>query len=148
MGAFVVTWRELLIIVIAVLAIYVAELLLLLRWSAKRGAASSAIGSKRRARGNPEERSVEELTHEVGELRKQVTRLQGDLDRLRAARGPMPRQPTAAPAASGADALASPYNQAIHLARQGASASDVASGCGISRGEAELIVALYRKLRI
>jgi hypothetical protein len=25
---------------------------------------------------------------------------------------------------------------------------DVASGCGISRGEAELIVALYRKLRI
>jgi hypothetical protein len=34
------------------------------------------------------------------------------------------------------------------MARQGLSASEVASGCGISRGEAELIVALYRKLRI
>jgi len=34
------------------------------------------------------------------------------------------------------------------MARQGLGASEVASGCGISRGEAELIVALYRKLRI
>jgi hypothetical protein len=42
----------------------------------------------------------------------------------------------------------SPYNLAIQMARKGASANDVASGCGISRGEAELIVALYRKLRI
>lgn len=144
MGAFVVTWREMLIVVIAVLAIYVAELVLLLRWSAKGRAVAATIGAKRRARGGPQEPSVEELTQEVGELRKQVTRLQADLDRLRNARRP------AVPEVSGAatEVLASPYNQAIHLARQGASASDVASGCGISRGEAELIVALYRKLRI
>jgi hypothetical protein len=68
----------------------------------------------------------------VGELRKQLARLQGELDKLRSA-----------PAGS-----VSPYNLAIQMARQGANANDVASGCGISRGEAELIVALYRKLRI
>lgn len=37
-----------------------------------------------------------------------------------------------------------PYNQAIELVRQGLTASDVASRCGISRSEAELIVSLYR----
>ena len=36
------------------------------------------------------------------------------------------------------------YSQAIRLARQGLDSSAVAAGCGISRGEAELIVALYR----
>jgi len=39
---------------------------------------------------------------------------------------------------------ASPYNQAIELIRQGASAADVAQRCGISRSEAELILSLYR----
>ena len=36
MEALVVTWRELLVVVIAVLAIYVAEMLLLLRWSGRK----------------------------------------------------------------------------------------------------------------
>ncbi|GAB3265724.1 DUF2802 domain-containing protein [Chitinimonas naiadis] len=36
------------------------------------------------------------------------------------------------------------YSQAIRLAKQGLDSSAVAAGCGISRGEAELIVALYR----
>ncbi|OHX12822.1 hypothetical protein BI347_04390 [Chromobacterium sphagni] len=38
----------------------------------------------------------------------------------------------------------SPYNQAIEMIRQGLTASEVASRCGISRSEAELIVSLYR----
>jgi len=142
MGAFVVTWRELLIVVIAVLAIYVAELLLLLKWSAKGGAAAAI---KLRARAAADGGAIEQLTREVGQLREQVTKLQGELDRLRNARRPTAAV-TEAPVAT--DTLTSPYNQAIHLARQGASAGDVAIGCGISRGEAELIVALYRKLRI
>src|SRR5690348_14576117 len=126
MEALVVTWREVLVVVIAVLAIYVAELVLLMRWSGRWGR------SKRAARSSADQRAIDGLTREVGELRKQVARLQGDLDKLRSA-----------PAGS-----VSPYNLAIQMARQGANASDVASGCGISRGEAELIVALYRKLRI
>ena len=42
------------------------------------------------------------------------------------------------------DAGLSPYNQAIEMIRQGLTASEVASRCGISRSEAELIVSLYR----
>jgi hypothetical protein len=128
MEALVVTWRELLVVVIAVLAVYVAELLLLLRWSGRL----SLNGTKRAAKAGADQRAVDGLTREVGELRKQVARLQSEVDKLRTV-----------PAGS-----VSPYNLAIQMARQGASANDVASGCGISRGEAELIVALYRKLRI
>jgi uncharacterized protein YlxW (UPF0749 family) len=127
MEAFVVTWRELLIVVVAVLAISVVELLLLLRRSRARGRWWWSRG----ARASPEGASVDELLREISELRKQVARLQGEVEKLQAA-----------------PASISPYTAAIQMARQGASAGEVASGCGISRGEAELIVALYRKLRI
>lgn len=40
------------------------------------------------------------------------------------------------------EATLSPYAQAAQLARQGVSAGDLSEHCGISRGEAELIVAL------
>lgn len=128
MEAFVVTWRELLVVVIAVLAIYVAELLLLLKWSDRPGLRQRKGGAKADSEGVQNDA----LAREVAELRKQVARLQGEVDKLQAA--PVPS--------------VSPYNLAIQMARQGANAGDVASGCGISRGEAELIVALYRKLRI
>lgn len=128
MEAFVVTWRELLIVVIAVLAVYVAELVLLLRWSGRGGPRLWRRG----ARANAERSAMEGLTGEVGELRHHVIRLQREVEKLQAAPAPS----------------VSPYNLAIQMARKGASANDVASGCGISRGEAELIVALYRKLRI
>ena len=48
---------------------------------------------------------------------------------------------------SAATPNATPYNQAIELARQGMPAAEVATRCGISRSEAELIVALYRRAR-
>ena len=128
MEAFVVTWHELLIVVIAVLAIYVIELLLLMRWSGRR----TLFPRKQEAGVSAESRAAPDLTSELAELRNQVARLQTEVERLKSV-----------PAA-----LVSPYNLAIQMARQGASANDVASGCGISRGEAELIVALYRKLRI
>jgi cell division protein FtsB len=38
----------------------------------------------------------------------------------------------------------SPYARAIQLAREGATAGELSSRCGISRGEAELIIALNR----
>jgi hypothetical protein len=125
--ALVITWRELLVIAIAVLAIYVAEVLLLLRWSGRR-----RVSLWTRPPSPAENQALNALSLEIAELRKQVVLLQNEVDRLRSA------TPSAV----------SPYNQAIQMARQGLSASEVASGCGISRGEAELIVALYRKLRI
>ena len=127
MEALVITWRELLVVVIAVLAIYVAEVLLLLRWSGRR----VSLWSRTRSPA-PRAQVLNALSLEIGELRSQVARLQAELERLKSATPP----------------AASPYNQAIQMARQGLSASEVSSGCGISRGEAELIVALYRKLRI
>lgn len=39
----------------------------------------------------------------------------------------------------------SPYNQAIELIKEGVDAAEVATRCGISRSEAELIFSLYRK---
>ena len=56
-------------------------------------------------------------------------------------------EPVAQAAASAQSAGATPYNQAIELARQGMPAAEVATRCGISRSEAELIVALYRRAR-
>jgi len=128
MEALVVTWRELLVVVVAVMVIYVVELLLLLRWSGSWGTWSW----KRRMNTSPDSSVDAGVAREIGDLRKQVAHLQGEVDKLQAA-------PTAS---------VSPYNLAIQMARQGAGAGEVATGCGISRGEAELIVALYRKLRI
>ena len=126
MEALVVTWRELLVVALTVLAIYAVEVLLLLRWSGRR------VSLWARTQASSEGQAFNALSLEIAELRGQVTRLQGELDRLK----------SATPSAI------SPYNQAIQMARQGLSASEVSSRCGISRGEAELIVALYRKLRI
>jgi hypothetical protein len=125
--ALVITWRELLAVVVAVVGVHAAELVLLLRWSAAGGARW-----KRAAQPSTESQVLNGMSLEIAELRKQVVRLQAEVDKLKSISLP----------------AASPYNQAIQMARQGLSASEVASGCGISRGEAELIVALYRKLRI
>ena len=58
-------------------------------------------------------------------------RLRAEVERLTGAANPPPA-PT-------------PYGKAIELARHGRPAADVASNTGISRGEADLIVALYRR---
>jgi hypothetical protein len=98
-----------------------------LRWSGTWG-----TWPRRRGLSTTASAPDDDLEREVGDLRKQVARLQGEIEKLQATPG----------------ASVSPYNLAIQMARQGAGAGEVASGCGISRGEAELIVALYRKLRI
>jgi len=126
--ALVIGWRELLVVVIVVLGVHVVELVLLLRWSGARGTRAWM----RAAATTTESQVLNSMGLEIAELRQQVARLQAEVDKLRSVSLP----------------ATSPYNQAIQMARQGLSASEVASGCGISRGEAELIVALYRKLRI
>ncbi len=37
-----------------------------------------------------------------------------------------------------------PYHQALRLAARGASAEELVQGCGLSRGEADLVLALHR----
>ncbi|MFN0317460.1 MAG: DUF2802 domain-containing protein [Burkholderiales bacterium] len=68
------------------------------------------------------------LTQEIDDLKERVAALKAEVQGLKATK----------PAVS-------PYNQALHMAKQGYPVGEVASQCGISKGEAELIVALYRK---
>ncbi|MCW5620090.1 MAG: DUF2802 domain-containing protein [Burkholderiales bacterium] len=127
MEAVVVTWRELLIVVVVVLGVYAAELMLLLRWSGFSGYRSWLRLPQR----STDAQRLSGMSLELVELRKQVSELAAEVERLR----------SSSPAIS-------PYNHAIQMARQGNSAAEVCAACRISRGEAELIVALYRKLRI
>lgn len=128
MEGVVVTWRELMIVIAVVMGVYAAELMLLLRWSKFHGY-RSWFGIFDDSSGAPK---LPSMDLELLELRKQISDLAGEVEKLRSTDG----------------RASSPYNHAIELARQGANASDVAAECGISKGEAELIVALYRKLRI
>jgi hypothetical protein len=111
-GGFVITWKELLIGGIIVLAIYIAELLLWMR-------------------GGPGRASGKELTAlraRVGELERRLAALDGSEPEHTADLAP-----------------ATPYGKAFTLARQGVDAARLAANCGISRAEAELIVAMQRE---
>ncbi len=120
-GAFVVTWKELLIGAILVLAVYIAELLLLMYSSRGRGLRIWQRGAQAR---------------ELHELRKELAELRDRLGRLEAAGAP------ARPAAE--EEPSTPYSRAFTLAKQGKDVQEVAASCGISRAEAELIVAMQR----
>jgi hypothetical protein len=117
----VITWRELLIVLVIVLGVYVAEMLLMMRSS----------GSLRRPRwlGIIQEKKFEtELRQELEALRQRVEQLEASL--------PLKKEE------GDAD---TPYNRAILLARQGYDAARLSEECGISRGEAELIVSMQKR---
>ncbi|MFC4161605.1 DUF2802 domain-containing protein [Chitinimonas lacunae] len=120
MNGISITWTQLLFAAGVVIAIYVAELLLFLTKSRRRPAEDNA-----------------DLLADLDTLRDEVAVLRRELAALRArveeqAGDSRQTEPESA------------YSQAIRLARQGLDSAAVAAGCGISRGEAELIVALYR----
>jgi hypothetical protein len=119
-SAFVITWKELLIAAIVVLGVYIAELLLLMHSSRGRGVRVWQRGAQAR---------------ELHEIRKELAELKDRLAKLEAAELPAPAADTA---------VATPYSRAFTLAKQGLDVGQVASTCGISRAEAELIVAMQR----
>lgn len=110
----------------AVLAVYVAEMLLLLR--ANRGF------RRWKPDGESLQPKIEALESEIGELREQMLVMHQQLEDR-----PRPEPQYATPAA----APLTPYSQAIQLAQQGMGVDEVAASCAISRGEAELIVAMH-----
>lgn len=120
-GAFVITWKELLIAGIAVLGVYIAELLLLMYASRGRGIRVWQRGAQ--------VRELHELRRELTELKERLARMEAD---------PRIEQASAQPD------VATPYSRAFNLAKQGLDVGQVASTCGISRAEAELIVAMQR----
>ncbi|MDP1681680.1 MAG: DUF2802 domain-containing protein [Burkholderiales bacterium] len=119
-ASFVITWKELLIAGIIVLAVYIAELLLLM-------SSGKSIGFsfwRRRA----ENRELTELKNRLAALEIRLARLEESGD-----------------SADTVEEIASnSYGKAFSLAKQGMDVAQVAATCGISRSEAELIVAMQR----
>jgi predicted RNase H-like nuclease (RuvC/YqgF family) len=122
--SFIITWRELLIGAVLVLAVYIAEMLLLMRSAKPRGWRIWQRGAEAHAKS----REVQSLELEFTQLLERVDGLQKELEQLKAAQ----------------QVAVTPYSQAIKMAQQGLDVNEVAISCGISRGEAELIVALHR----
>jgi len=119
-ASFVITWKELLIAGIIVLAVYIAELLLLMS-SGK----SIGLGFWRRRAENKE----------LAELKNQLAALEIRLARL---------EESGDSADTLGEIASNSYGKAFNLAKQGMDVAQVAATCGISRSEAELIVAMQR----
>lgn len=121
MESIVITWRELLIVVALILAVYIAEMLFLMR-------TGEGVLRKRRA---PEQRNDEllsQIRNDVADLNTRIVALERYIQQLQTEES---------------DTEATPYSRAIQMARQGRDASRISESCGISRGEAELIISMH-----
>ncbi len=119
MEGIVITWRELLIGALLVLGIYIAEVLLLTRFGKGRAAGH---------RDESQEREIQALELDINRLHERLDKLQADVEQLNSER----------------EQIARPYNEAVRMAEGGVDADNLAASCGISRGEAELIIAVNR----
>lgn len=120
MDAIVISWRELLVAIVLATFIYLLEV-----WLGSRRRRASVDGA---ARG-------ESLAAELARLREELMALRQRLDTLEARVMQAPSEPPEAETS---------YGRAARLAREGLAAQELADRCGISRGEAELIVAMHR----
>ena len=116
-GSFVITWKELLLFGIIVLAVYIAELLLLM-------GSGKSLGLRFWRR--------REERQDLAAVKIQLAALEARLAKLEAAGS----------SAEDMEIVSTPYGKAFTLAKQGMDVAQVALSCGISRAEAELIVAM------
>jgi hypothetical protein len=116
LGAITLTWAQVAVVVLLAVGLYVLELLAFMR------AARRQAEQERRTRERLEAQEAQ-----MASLREQIEGLDAALDSVR--RGPQ---------SSGQ------YREAVEMAERGSDAATVAERCGISRAEADLIVALYR----
>ena len=86
----------------------------------------------------PSRQLIEALERELAQLRKEVGVLRSEMLLVREAQR---RELAHSEVAQNASPL---YNDAMQLAMQGIDAASIAQHCGISRAEAELVVALVR----
>lgn len=119
-ASFVITWKELLIAGIIVLAVYIAELLLLMSSGKSIGLAFW--------RGRKANFELDELKNRLAAMEIRLARLEESGDS----------------ADTFGEEASNSYGKAFKLAKQGMDVAQVAASCGISRSEAELIVAMQR----
>ena len=105
-----------LVIVLAAIGLYMVELLSFMR-AARRQTRQEQLARER----------LDAMTAELSLLREKVDALGVALDDIR--RGPK---------------TSGQYREAVEMAERGLDAEALAENCGISRAEADLIVALYR----
>lgn len=117
----VITWRELLIAGVLILAVYIAEMLLLMR------SGGSLLRKHHLPDAEQENRSKAESRAEIEQLAQRIDALEQQMLKMHAENLQE----------------ATPYNRAIQMARQGRDAARISESCGISRGEAELIVSMH-----
>ncbi|HSC80655.1 MAG TPA: DUF2802 domain-containing protein [Chitinolyticbacter sp.] len=127
MNAFVLTWPQLLYVGLGLVVFYIAQLLLFLRKVRVR--APDLDVSRRQT----------ELEDEIDHLRREVEGL-----KLRLAMSAHLQEEALVEVEADTE---TPYAHAIRMARAGAEVDAMIRECGISRGEADLIVALYRAER-
>lgn len=108
------TGRELLLAVILATVIYLLEVLVFSRRRKPHGAAEAQA-------------RADALQAEINDLKARVEMLE-----------------TRPPVESALDTQTSTYAEAVRMAREGASSQELAHALGISRAEADLIIALHR----
>jgi hypothetical protein len=116
----VITWRELLLVVALILAVYIAEMLLLLR-------TGGGLFRRHRPVDRLDAREAAEMRQDIAQLAERLSVLEGQIGQMTAENQPE----------------STPYNRAIQMARQGRDAGRISESCGVSRGEAELIVSIH-----
>jgi hypothetical protein len=127
----VITWRELLIVVVLVLAIYVAEMLLLMR-------TGGSLLKKPRWLSLIQEKKVETmLRQEIEHIQLQVNAQSKKIAELESLLTSMQDNTPSIIEET------SPYQRAIAMAQQGRDAEVITASCDISRSEAELIISLH-----
>jgi hypothetical protein len=110
------TWSQVLIVALAAIGLYVVELVSFMR-TARRHAEREKLTHER----------LEAMSAELAAMKETIETLASALDGMRRS-----------PQSSGQ------YREAVEMAERGLDAAAVAENCGISRAEADLIVALYR----
>lgn len=155
MNGVTITWEMLLVAVVVATVVYLLEAALFTR--------------RRKPNAQPEamrdldldveglHRRVLELERTLRDVRQQIKACKTEWDAAREAlqevirdvppaAPPSTAAPPAAPAPApwGPELQDTPYAQAVQMARQGISPQELARRCGITNGEAELIVALNR----
>ncbi|OYY92873.1 MAG: hypothetical protein B7Y41_14030 [Hydrogenophilales bacterium 28-61-23] len=123
---FIFTGRELLLAVVLATLVYLLETWL---FSRRGGGRTPAISIRKASeiRADLDQIRIDALEAEIVELKKRINALE--------------EQP---PAGSALDPRAATYADAQRMAREGTSATELASSLGISRSEAELIISLQR----